>query len=145
MSSLRQFLISKSYSVIKLEYTLTNHFEIDASINDISGKFIVDTGASNSCLGFDGIEKFKLLAEDSEVKAAGAGAIDMLTQVSKKNSITIGKWSRQNIPLVLFDLTHVNNALLQHSAEPVDGIIGADILKKGKAIIDYERKKLYLK
>ena len=145
MSSLRQFLISKGYSVIKLEYTLTNHFEIDASINDISGKFIVDTGASNSCLGFDGIEKFKLLAEDSEVKAAGAGAIDMLTQVSKKNSITIGKWSRQNIPLVLFDLTHVNNALLQHSAEPVDGIIGADILKKGKAIIDYERKKLYLK
>ena len=145
MSSLRQFLISKSYSVIKLEYTLTNHFEIDASINGISGKFIVDTGASNSCLGFDGIEKFKLLAEDSEVKAAGAGAIDMLTQVSKKNSITIGKWSRQNIPLVLFDLTHVNNALLQHSAEPVDGIIGADILKKGKAIIDYERKKLYLK
>ncbi|MAQ75162.1 MAG: acid protease [Aquimarina sp.] len=145
MSSLRQFLISKGYSVIKLEYTLTNHFEIDASINGISGKFIVDTGASNSCLGFDGIEKFKLLAEDSEVKAAGAGAIDMLTQVSKKNSITIGKWSRQNIPLVLFDLTHVNNALLQHSAEPVDGIIGADILKKGKAIIDYERKKLYLK
>ena len=145
MSSLRQFLISKGYSVIKLEYTLTNHFEIDASINGISGKFIVDTGASNSCLGFDSIEKFKLLAEDSEVKAAGAGAIDMLTQVSKKNSITIGKWSRQNIPLVLFDLTHVNNALLQQSAEPVDGIIGADILKKGKAIIDYERKKLYLK
>lgn len=145
MSSLRQFLITKGYSAIKLQYTSTNHFEIDAEINGIGGRFIVDTGASNSCLGFDGIKKFKLHAEDSEVKAAGAGATDMLTQVSKKNSIIIGNWTKKNIPLVLFDLTHVNNALLQHSAKPVDGIIGADILKKGKAVIDYDRKKLYLK
>ena len=32
-----------------------------------------------------------------------------------------------------------------HNADPVDGIIGADVLKKGKAIIDYEKKYLYLK
>ena len=35
--------------------------------------------------------------------------------------------------------------LINHNAEPVDGIIGADILKKGKAVIDYEKKYLYLK
>ena len=27
----------------------------------------------------------------------------------------------------------------------VEGIIGADILEKGKAVIDYEKKRLYLK
>ena len=42
-------------------------------------------------------------------------------------------------------MTHVNTALIAHSAKPVDGIIGADILKKSKAIIDYEKKYLYLK
>ncbi|RZS98939.1 retropepsin-like aspartic protease [Aquimarina brevivitae] len=145
MISLRQYLSKKGYAPIKLNYTITNHFEIEASINGVTGRFIVDTGASNSCLDFEAISKFKLIAEDSEVKAAGAGSNDMLTQLSQKNSITIGKWSKKNIPLILFDLTHVNSALIQHNATPVDGIIGADVLQTGKAVIDYEYSNLYLK
>ncbi|MDH7445462.1 retropepsin-like aspartic protease [Aquimarina sp. 2201CG14-23] len=145
MTTLRQFLISKEYHRIRLIYTKTNHFEVKAILNGVTGNFIVDTGASNSCVGFDAVEKFHLFAQDSDVKAAGAGATDMLTQLSKKNMLQLGKWSKNNISLILFDLTHVNTALIAHQAEPVDGIIGADVLKKGKAVIDYERKCLYLK
>ena len=39
--------------------------------------------------------------------------------------------------LVIFDMTHVNDALQQYKAKTVHGIIGADILMKGKGIIDY--------
>jgi len=145
MNTLRKFLTQKEYKPIKLVFTKTNHFEIKATLNGIEGNFILDTGASNSCVGFEAVEKFNLFAQDSDVLAAGAGATDMLTQVSKKNNIQIGKWSRKRISLVLFDLNHVNTALIAHQAEPVDGIIGADILKRGKAIIDYERTCLYLK
>ena len=59
--------------------------------------------------------------------------------------IKIGKWKKDKIALILFNLTHINTALTSHNASPVDGIIGADILKKGCAIIDYEKKYLYLK
>jgi len=145
MNTLRQFLKGKSYKRIALSYTKTNHFEVKAKLNGIEGNFILDTGASNSCVGFDVIEKFNLSTEESDVKAAGAGATDMLTRIAKKNIIQINDWSRQRISLILFDLTHVNTALIAHDAEPVDGIIGADILKKGKAIIDYERNCVYLK
>jgi len=145
MGTLRQFLIQKEFHRIKLVFTKTNHFEVTATLNGIEGNFIVDTGASNSCVGFEAVEKFSLFTQDSDVKAAGAGATDMLTQLSKKNTIQIGKWSKKNMSLILFDLKHVNEALITHEAEPVDGIIGADILKKGKAVIDYERMCLYLK
>ncbi|WP_062056687.1 retropepsin-like aspartic protease [Aquimarina longa] len=145
MSTLQKFLTKKEYLRIKLVFTKTNHFEVKATLNGIKGNFILDTGASNSCVGFEAVEKFNLFTEDSDVKAAGAGATDMLTKVSQKNSIQIGKWSKKKISLVLFDLNHVNTALITHHAEPVDGIIGADILKKGKAVIDYEKKHLYLK
>ncbi len=145
MTTLRQFLINKEYQRIRLVYTKTNHFEVKAKLNGIEGNFILDTGASNSCVGFDAVEKFNLFAQDSDVKAAGAGATDMITQLSKKNTLQLGKWSKNNVSLVLFDLTHVNTALTAHQAEPVDGIIGADILKRGKAVIDYERKCVYLK
>lgn len=143
--TLRQLLLKKGYKRIKLIRTATNHLELKATINSTEGTFILDTGASSSCVGFEAVEHFQLLAEDSNVKAAGAGATDMLTQLSSKNKITIGKWAYKKLSLVLFDMTHVNSALLAHDAEPVDGIIGADVLKKGKAVIDYKSMCLYLK
>lgn len=145
MTTLKDYLIDKGYTKIKLTLTKTNHFEVKATINGVKGLFILDTGASNSCVGFEAVETFKLKAKDSEVKAAGAGAIDMLTQISKKNKVKIGKWKEDKVALILFNLTHVNTALTTHNASPVDGIIGADILKKGKGIIDYDKKYLYLK
>lgn len=145
MKSLKKFLKEKNYTPIKLNLTLTNHFEIEAKINGISGRFIVDTGASNTCIGFDKIETFKLKSKESKIKAAGAGATNMETLISTKNTIKIGSWSYKKLKIVLFDLVHVNDALIAHNSTPVDGIIGADILKKGKAIIDYEKRLLFLK
>lgn len=145
MASLKKLLEGKGYHRIKLKFTETNHFELVARINKIEGNFILDTGASSSCVGFEAVEHFKLLAEESEIRAAGAGATNMLTQIAQKNSIEIKAWKMKKIDLVLFDLTHVNQALVNHKAEKVHGIIGADILKKGKAIIDYKNKALYLK
>jgi predicted aspartyl protease len=138
-------LLRKGYAKIKLKKINTNHFELKAKLNGVKGRFILDTGASNSCIDINLAEKFKLEVKDSETKAAGAGAIGMETKISVNNNIEISQWKYQNFTVVLFDLTHVNTALTEHHAEAVDGIIGADILEKGKAIINYEKKSLYLK
>ena len=42
-------------------------------------------------------------------------------------------------------MTHINRVLNEKVTESVDGIIGADVLKKSKALIDYESINLYLK
>lgn len=143
--SFKKLLKEKGYKRIKLNITKTNHLELVAKINNIEGNFILDTGASSTCVGMEAIEHFQLLAEDSDIKAAGAGATNMLTQIAQKNKIEIKGWKKKKVDLVLFDLRHVNEALLNHEAEKVHGIIGADILRKGKAIIDYKNKSLYLK
>lgn len=143
--SLKKFLRKRNYVQVPLVFTATNHFEVVAKINGIIGRFILDTGASNTCIGFDKIEFFNLVSKESEVKAAGAGATNMETMISTKNTIEIGKWRKQKQKIVLFDLTHVNEALTTHKALPVDGIIGADVLKKAKAVIDYGKSCVYLK
>lgn len=145
MKSLKKFLSSKSYVRIPLVLTETNHFEIVAKINGVSGRFILDTGASNTCVGMDKIDFFKMISEVSDIKAAGAGATEMETLVSSKNKIRIGDWKKGKQKIVLFDLVHVNEALTSHNSLPVDGIIGGDVLKKGKAVIDYDKKCLFLK
>lgn len=143
--SLKKLLKEKGYKRIELKITKTNHLELVAKINNIEGNFILDTGASSTCVGMESINHFNLLPEDSDVKAAGAGATNMLTQIAQKNLVEIKGWKKKKVDLVLFDLRHVNEALTNHKAEKVHGIIGADILRKGKAIIDYKNKTLYLK
>lgn len=138
-------LHNNDYKKIRFRISKTNHLLLSASINGVKGDFILDTGASNSCVGFEETELFKLTTENSKTKAAGAGAIDMFTQAAHKNLLKIGRWTYDDFNLVVFDLSHVNMALEQHKAKRVQGIIGADVLIRGKAIIDYENQTLYLK
>jgi hypothetical protein len=49
-------------------------------INGVSGNFILDTGASNSCVGFESIELFLLTAEASR---QASGATGMFTNCIK--------------------------------------------------------------
>lgn len=145
MQNLDELLIAQNYRKIKFRISKTNHLLLKASINGIKGDFILDTGASNSCVGFEQAEFFHLQTKKSATKAAGAGAIDMLTQTAHRNLLKIGRWSYKDFNLVVFDLSHVNMALEQHKAKKVQGIIGADVLIHGKGIIDYENAALYLK
>lgn len=145
MKGINKILKKNKYVKIKLKKLVSNHLELKAKINGVKGRFILDTGASNSCVGLDQIDHFTILATESDTKAAGAGAIDMETQQSSNNVLQIEDWKTKKCHLVLFDLAHVNTALQQHNANKVHGIIGADILEKGKAFIDYKNKYLYLK
>lgn len=142
---LKDFLEEQGYTRIKLKLLKTNHFEMKATINGVKGRFILDTGASNTLVSESSIDLFNLHVEASDVKVTGAGASNMDSQISKRNSLTIGKWKAERAAIVLFNLTHVNKGLTSLDVEPVDGIIGTDILRKAKAIIDYEKKYLYLK
>jgi hypothetical protein len=58
-----------------------------------SGNFILDTGASNSCVGFESIELFLLTAEASK-QSFRAGATGMFTQTASNNKLQLGFWKK---------------------------------------------------
>ena len=145
MEELQKTLRKNKYKKINFKVSKTQHLVLKASINGVKGTFILDTGASNSCVGFESIELFQLKARKSKTKASGAGATGMFTQLAKNNTLQLGRWKNSAFHLVIFDLSHVNLALQQHKAKPVHGIIGADVLLQGKAIIDYYNHCLYLR
>ena len=142
--TLNKFLKSEGYSSVKLIFLKTKHYLIEAKVNSITGRFILDTGASNSCICTSLEDKFKVISEYSKEKASSANSEMNHTKVSKRNVIQIGKWN-SNASLITFDMNHINNALSQKKIDSIDGIVGADILKKSKAILDYKSNKLYLK
>ena len=138
------FLKSVGYISVKLKLLKTNHYLLKACINGVEGKFILDSGASSSCICLSLENKFKIDSKKNKIKASSATSNMEDTRLSKNNTIKIGKW-RSKINLVSIDMTHINRVLNEKETESVDGIIGADVLKKSKAVIDYESNKLYLK
>lgn len=142
---LRTLLEQQKFHRIPLQKLATGHYKFQVRVNGKKGIFILDTGASTSCIGFKRAKHFLLHGEESDVKAAGAGAINMETEIARNNHLKIGRKILKNIDLILFNLTHVNEALAQVDEDAIDGIIGADLLKQSQAKIDYGRNCLYIK
>ena len=66
MKQLQDILKKEKYKKISFKVSKTQHLLIKATVNGISGNFILDTGASNSCVGFEGIDLFNLKAGKSK-------------------------------------------------------------------------------
>jgi len=142
--TINKFLKNKGYCSVNLICLKTKHYLIEAKINGIDGKFILDSGASNSCVCITQENKFKLETKKSKISASSATSEMSNTSISKKNSVIIGTW-KYTIDLVTFDMSHINHTFNENEIESVDGIIGADVLKKSKGVLDYKSNKLYLK
>ena len=145
MNTLYQFLRSRGYTRVRLLTLPTNHYVVIATLNGTLGRFILDTGASTTCVSTELATHFHLNPKPSEEKASSASANELDTEVAHHNELVIGSWSSKRRSVVLFDMQAVNHALQRHDIEAVDGIIGADILQSVNAIIDYKNDWLYLK
>ena len=144
-TSLKEFLNQKDFYKIKLHLISSDHYKIVAKINNTKGWFILDTGASTTFVAQTAIEKFKLDIEPQKIKAYGAGPEEIQTKISKNNKLRIGQWVFETCNIACIDLNPINRAFKSADLPEVDGIIGADVLKKGNAIIDYDKNYLYLK
>ncbi|MFL2623665.1 MAG: retropepsin-like aspartic protease [Flavobacteriaceae bacterium] len=144
-TSLKEFLNQKDFYKIKLHLISSDHYKIVAKINNTKGWFILDTGASTTFVAQTAIEKFKLDIEPQKIKAYGAGPEEIQTKISKNNKLRIGQWVFETCNIACIDLNPINRAFKSADLAEVDGIIGADVLKKGKAVIDYDKNYLYLK
>ena len=145
MNTLYQFLRKRGYGRARLLTLPTNHYVVNATLNGTGGRFILDTGASTTCVSTELATHFHLNPKPSEEKASSASSNELDTELAHNNELLIGPWSSKRRSVVLFDMQAVNNALQKHHIETVDGIIGADILQSVNAIIDYKNDWLYLR
>jgi len=142
---LRNLLEAKGFQRIVLRKMTTGHYTCRAELNTKKGIFIIDTGASSSCIDFEHVGLFNLIQEKSDVIAAGAGDSNMKTALAQNNVFKLKNHKTKNISFVLFDLSHVKKAISKVDPTIVHGILGADYLKKYSAVLDYGRNCMYLK
>jgi len=142
--TLKKFLSKKDYQAVRLQTLPSGHHIVKAKLNAKKGVFILDTGASNTCIDVAKTKRFKLKLKESDHKATGAGTMEIDIQTAHKNKLKIRDWQIKKLDVVVMDLSHINRALSIFDVK-IDGIIGADILQNGKGVIQYDKNLLFLK
>ena len=142
---LKDLLNKQQFVKVKLYKIKTQHLICFGSINNVKATFLIDTGASNSCISLKNIDVYDLKTEGEKFEASGASDKKMEAILSRECRFKLGRFSMKKQKFVLLDLNHINSLLESQNVKKINGIIGAEFLKATKAIIDYDNLDLFLK
>lgn len=143
--NLADFLLGLGFVAVPLHVNAVGHFELAAAVNGHDARLVLDTGASHTVFATASAERFGLTMTPSTERAHGVGASNSASSTITVADLRLGAAQLHNVAARAIDLGHVNRALESRGAAPVDGALGADLLRPAEAIIDYARATLYLR
>ena len=141
-----EILTANGYTAIALQRIPSGLDIVTLQINGVEGRFLLDTGASNSVINSRALSRFKIssgdiLNSDSAIGFGGEIAISSY----KISGLTI---NGRNFPLPQIsatDLTPAISALASTSGIRLDGVIGQDVMIRFDGVIDTKNRTLFLR
>ena len=134
-----------NYKKIPLTLTSAGHLETEVTIDGIKTNFLIDTGASNTVIDIDFATNNLLEFAPIKMQGGGVGTSELNLFHKQVDVFKINNFEIPSFDLYATDFKHVRESLAKKGiSEPSTGVIGADILIKYKAKINYKKKKLYL-
>jgi hypothetical protein len=122
------------------------HLFIKATINRKPLHLVLDTGASQTV--FDHNRMAELLGRNDfealEGVSTGIGSEKLKSHAVEVPKLKLGDLVIKKKTMVLLNLDHINQFYQSLGYPHIDGIIGCDLLKKHKAIVDVGKKTLTL-
>jgi hypothetical protein len=123
------------------------HLFVKCHINGEPCHLIIDTGASRTVFAYNLLMDHIKLSDPNEddIQSSAINANISGSQMGKVRELSIGDLVLKNFSMILIDFEHINKLYHKMVQRNIYGLIGSDLLKKYKAIIDYEKKTLTLK
>lgn len=144
-SELAGFLLESGFSAVPLQTNVAGQLQTEAAANGESLLLLLDTGASHTVLHRDAAERLGLIVGEAGFTAAGLGSTNHAVTQSLVERLRLGEMDLGQVLVVVTDLGHVNQTLGTAGGQPIDGVIGGDILRRGHAVIDFAGRTLYLR
>jgi predicted aspartyl protease len=119
---------------------------VQGRIHGKEAHFLIDTGASRSVFDPTTIADFieNPQFEQKEGITAGVGSSDLDSSTFIIETLSIGDMEIHNYQAVALDLSNIHEMYAKLHLPHIDGIIGGDLLRKHRGIINYKAKKLRL-
>ena len=129
---------SNNPNTIRIPFQLVGRLiAVEASVDTITGKFIIDTGAERLLLNKNYVDGTRRLSGGSAHGASGA-----VKEAWAKNvdSLLWDNLSFFNIPAHVIDMTHLE----EKRKTRIVGIIGYEVLKDYEILLDYPARQIML-
>ena len=138
--------VSIPIEVIELEQD-NYHLLVSTRFSDgVTGKWVIDTGASKSvfdenlkqyCKAFDG--------STEELHSAGFYDKPIKSTLGVLGVLSFRKFKIDEMKVALMDLSHINVLYSKYSGIQICGLLGGDFLIRYNAVIDYRKKRMVLR
>ena len=122
------------------------HIMVNGTIHGKEASFLIDTGASRSVFDPKTISSFieNIEFEKKEGMTAGVGSSDLESATFRIDVFSLGGMEIFDYEAVALDLENIHEMYGKLGLPHIDGILGGDLLKRHKAVINYRNKKLRL-
>ena len=122
------------------------HIMVKGTIHGKEANFLIDTGASRSVFDPTTIATFidDPIFEKKEGMTAGVGSSDLESATFRIDTFSIGEMEVHDYEGVALDLENIHEMYGKLGLPHIDGILGGDLLKRHKAVINYRSKKMRL-
>jgi hypothetical protein len=140
---MQSILANEGYHRIKFRKNRCGYLCITGKIDDTPLRLVIDTGSPTTHLDRKRTE-FLLNWRNSR-GYSDVGLSDTSDVFCDVFSIELESFRTGKLLIHNHDLTDVNKIISSYGDEPIDGILGADVLGRSDAVIDYKSCDLYLR
>ena len=122
------------------------HIFLDASINGGTARLLVDTGASRTVFDEERIKAF-LTKKNQRFKrfsklSTGLGTNSMKSRSIILEEFRLGETVFKDYQAVVLNMEHVNQSYQMLGQKQIDGVLGGDLLRELRAVIDYRKNEI---
>jgi aspartyl protease len=132
-----------AFAAIPMIALASGHHVVEITLNGRPGAFLVDTGAGATIIHAPYAPAFALAPAAAGGAGAGAGGKIRLDRIDVA-ALAVGGTRTRLSRIYAMDLSYVVDAVSEGSPRRVQGLIGQDVLRDQKALIDFARSILYL-
>jgi hypothetical protein len=117
----------------------TGHITVIARLSSKPARLVIDTGAGGTCIHSGLLKHYRLSLTAKTKKGGGVGSASMTMTTIETHDLSLQGLDLSPFKLIALDLSHVIAALAKAKVEGIAGVLGADILHRRHAVIDYAR------
>ena len=129
----------REFVLIPIVRERSHHITAEARLAGRPARFVIDTGAGGTVIDAGVLSQFGLKLSSASRKGGGVGSIEMRINYVASHDLALAEIDLSDIRLLTLDLSHVNAGLKKAKVAPVVGVLGADVLWRRQAVIDYGR------
>ncbi|POZ63207.1 aspartyl protease family protein [Chromobacterium alticapitis] len=118
---------------------------VKARLNGVDGRFLLDSGASMTCVDRKQAARFGLENEGTAQTSHGSAGATEIKRVADKQLEWGGRLAADKLAVYLTDFDAINQGLAEEGIAAVDGVIGMDVLSAQHAVLDYGQQQLRLR